>query len=88
MATAKHDAAKAAPTTVYAKGEKKYAPRVEHNLQAWEKVQSVLVKNKNRATPAQLKEVLGKHFSKPDQSHYDFVNYMVRGKHLVVVNGK
>lgn len=81
----KHDAEKVASTTKYQLGEKPYSPRADHNLQAWEKVQKVLAANKKEATPDQLKAVLGKHFSKPDQSHYDFVNYMVRGGHLEVI---
>ena len=86
----KQEEKKAAPADpkFYKLGEKKYSPRVEHNEVAWDKVNTVLIKGKGRATHAQLAKALEHHFSKVDEDHVNFISYMTRRGSLVEVAKK
>ena len=80
----------AVPTVVrsFKRGEAKYAPRVDHTVAAWDKVQAALIKGKGTATYKQLCDTLEVHFNRPDENHHDFIGYMVRRGALAEVVSK
>ena len=84
MSTAKKKAAvaevKKPAELMYKIGPGKYAPRVEHNAVAWEKVQDAIHKGKGKASHVQLCEALKTHFVKEDQTHHDFIGYLQNRK--------
>lgn len=61
-------------------GEKKYSPRVEHTIAAWEKVSGALP-----AKGEKLAELLKQHATRPDEDHYDFIFYLQRRGALRIV---
>lgn len=84
MSTAKKKAAvaevKKPAELMYKIGPGSYAPRVEHNAVAWEKVQDAIHKGKGKASHVQLCEALKTHFVKEDQTHHDFIGYLQNRK--------
>ena len=83
-------AEKSAPavTKYFKLGDKKYSPRVEHNEEAWQKVQTCLSKGKGKAKFSDLAKALEHHFSKPDEDHVNFISYMTRRGSLVEIATK
>lgn len=80
-------------TKFFQMGKKKYAPRVEHNQAAWDKVQLAIQKGKGKASFADLAKVLEVHFNKigadgKPEDHVNFISYMTRRGSLVEIASK
>ena len=65
---------------LYKVGPGQYAPRGEHNWVAWQKVCKVLVSGKGKASHADLCDALKTHFVKEEETHHDFIGYLLNRK--------
>jgi len=69
----------------FVRGEKDYNPRAAHNSHQWEKMTSLLDKAGDKGVSGKdLAASLVAHFANPEESHFNFVSYLLRRNALAI----